>query len=96
MYVRLDSECIENNFCRTENNYKFLFRDSLEHKSKVSDKPCCNDLCEVAILKEIVDRTVATVDRNAANASVHKKVYENVFKYVLLYCTLNRDVCKRI
>ena len=24
-----------------------------------------------------------------------KKVYESVFKYVLLNCTLNRDVCKR-
>ena len=99
MYVRLDSEWLENNTSVeqliTNFNYKFPFRDSIEHKSKVSHKPCCNDLCEVAILKELVDRTVERDYTKATNASVHKKVYESVFKYVLLNCTLNRDVCKR-
>ena len=44
---------------------------------------------------EIVDETVQRDYTKATNASVHKKVYESVFKYVLLNCTLNRDVCKR-
>ena len=45
----------------------------IEHKSKVSQKPCCNDLCEVAILKELVDGTVERDYTKARNASVHKK-----------------------
>ena len=69
---------------------------SLERKSKVSQKPCCNDLCEVAILKELVDRTVERdFTQKPQMRSFIKKVYESVFKYVLLNCTLNRDVCKR-
>ena len=58
---------------RAENNYKFPFRDSLEQKRKVSHKPCCNDLCEVAVLKELVDRKVERDITKTANASVHKK-----------------------
>ena len=36
-------------------------------------KPCCNDLCEVALLKELVDKTVERDYTKATNASVHKK-----------------------
>ena len=73
----------------------FAFPISLEHKSKVSQKPCYNDLSKVALFKELVERTVESDYTKATNASVHKKVCESVFKYVLLNCTLNRGVCKR-
>ena len=56
---------------------------------------CCNDLGEVAILKEILDKKVESDYTKTIKASVHKKVYESVFMYALLDCTLNRDVCKR-
>ena len=35
-------------------------------------KPCCNDLCEVAIVKELVDETVERDYTNATNV-IHKK-----------------------
>ena len=52
-------------------------------------------MSEVAILKELVDRKVEKDYTKTTNTSVHKNVYESVFKYALLNCTLNRDVCKR-
>ena len=41
------------------------FRDSLEHESKISQKPYRNDLCHVAILKELVDGTLEIDFTNA-------------------------------
>ena len=55
MYVRLDSGCSGNNTSLEQKIIRnFRLEISLEHKSKVSQKPCRNDLCQVAILKEVV------------------------------------------
>ena len=43
---------------------------SLEHKSKVGQKSCCNDLCQVAVLKELVDGTLGRDFTKVSNASV--------------------------
>ena len=56
MYVRLDSGCSGNNTSLEQKIIRnFRLEISLEHKSKVSQKPCCNDLCQVAIVKELVN-----------------------------------------
>ena len=46
------------------------FRDPLEHKSKVSQKSCCNYLCHVNVLKELVDGTLERDFTKPTNASV--------------------------
>ena len=55
MSVRLDSECLGNNNSIAENDENLPFRDPLGHKSKVIQKLCCDKLCEVAVLKELVN-----------------------------------------
>ena len=90
----------EQQLCIAENYQKFLFRDALGHKSKVSQKSCCNDLCQVAVLKELVDGTLERDFTKASDVSVWgwffiKKVHEGVFEDLQLKCTINRDVCKR-
>ena len=65
------------------------FRDSLEHKKK---SPCCNDLCQVAVLKELVNRTLERDFTKAINASVWSwffikmsmKVFSSVFYQTVL------------
>ena len=47
-----------------------LFRDPLENKSKVSQKPYCNDFCQVVILKDLVDGELEKDFIKASNASV--------------------------
>ena len=72
----------------------------IDHISKVRQKSCCNDICQVAVLKELVDGTLERDFTKASNASVLslfflRKVHESVFKHLVLNCTINRDVCKR-
>ena len=40
-------------FCRAENDKKLPSRDPLEYKSIVSQKRCCNNICQVAVLEEL-------------------------------------------
>ena len=54
-----------------------------------------NDLCQVSILKELVDGTHERDQTKAKNASVHKKVHESVLKYVLLNYTMSSDARKK-
>ena len=44
-------------------------RDPIEHKSKISQKPCCNDLCHIVVLRELVDGTFERDFIKATNAS---------------------------
>ena len=53
-----------------ENDQKLQFRDPLERKSKVSQKLCCHKLCEVAVLKELVDGTLKRDFTKVTHASV--------------------------
>ena len=72
MCVRLDLECLGNN---TSVQQKIIsFRDPLEYKSKVSQKSCCNDLSQVATLKELVDGTLERDYTKATNVPVHKSL----------------------
>ena len=87
--------------CIAENHYELPFWDTLEHKSKVSQKPRCSDFSQVTVLKELVDGTLERDFTKATFTSVWswiyiKKVRQGVFKYFLLKCTTNRDVLKRI
>ena len=59
MCVRLDWECLGINTSVYQKIIRnFRLEISLENKSKVSQKPCCNDLSQVTILKELVDETL--------------------------------------
>ena len=49
---------------------KLSLRDPLQRKSKVSQKLCCDKLCEVAVLKELVDGTLERGFTKATHASV--------------------------
>ena len=46
------------------------FRDTLEHKSKVNQNLCFDKLCEVAVLKELVDGTLEKDFTKVTDASV--------------------------
>ena len=46
------------------------FRDPLEHKSKVSQRLYCDKLCEVTVLKELVDEILEKDSTKAIHVSV--------------------------
>ena len=60
----------EEQLCIAENDQKLPFRDPLEHKSKVSQKLCCDKLCEVAVLQGLVNGTLERYFTKATHASV--------------------------
>ena len=49
-------------FCIAENDYKLPSRDPLQYKSIISQKLCCNNLCQVAVLEELawIANSIAT------------------------------------
>ena len=60
----------EQQLCIAENDQKLSFRDPLERRSEVSQKLCCDRLCEVTVLKELVDGTPERDFTKATHASV--------------------------
>ena len=56
--------------CIAENEQELLFRVPLERKSKVSQKLCCDKICEVAVFKEVADGTLERDFTKATHASV--------------------------
>ena len=48
---------------------KLSFRKPLERKSKVSQKLCCDKLCDVTLLKKLVDGTLEIDFTKAIHAS---------------------------
>ena len=56
--------------CIAEDDQELPFRDPLERKGKASQKLCCDKLCEVAVLKELVDGTLERDFTKATHASV--------------------------
>ena len=53
-----------------ENDLKLSSRDPLEHKIKFSQKLYCDKLCEVTVLKDLVDGTFERDFTKATHASV--------------------------
>ena len=49
-------------FCIAENDYKLPSRDPLQYKSIISQKLCCNNLCQVSVLEELawIANSIAT------------------------------------
>ena len=77
------------------------FRDLLEHKSKVSQKSCCNGLFQVAVLNQGASwwnpwkRFHKSLKCIRLGLIFIKEVHEGVFKHLVLNFTINRDACKK-